>query len=87
MKATGVVRKIDNLGRVVIPKEVRVTQGLSTGSPVEFYVDSTGIIIKPYQTDLDKRNALTWLDNALSDAVNEEDINAIQSAMSYIKKA
>lgn len=37
--ATGITRRIDDLGRVVIPKEVRKTMGLSEGDPLEIFVD------------------------------------------------
>lgn len=45
MKATGIVRKIDNLGRVVIPKELRDSLDLQIGSFIEFYVDDDGYMI------------------------------------------
>ncbi|GMA49350.1 AbrB family transcriptional regulator [Alicyclobacillus contaminans] len=50
MKATGVVRHIDDLGRVVIPKELRRTMGLKEGDPMEFFVDDNGrIVMQKYQ--------------------------------------
>ena len=49
MKATGIVRRIDDLGRVVIPKEIRRSLGIREGDPLEVYVDSNGVIFKPYQ--------------------------------------
>ena len=50
MKATGVVRKIDNLGRVVAPKEIRNILNIKPFDPVEFYVGDDGeIIIKKYE--------------------------------------
>ena len=49
MKATGVVRKIDDLGRIVIPKEVRRTLRINRGDPLELYIDSdSNIIFKKY---------------------------------------
>lgn len=44
MKATGLTRPIDNLGRVVVPKELRYSYGLGDGELIDFYVDK-GIII------------------------------------------
>ena len=49
MKATGIVRRIDDLGRVVIPKEIRRSLGIREGDPLEVYVDNNGVIFKPYQ--------------------------------------
>ena len=40
MKATGIVRRIDDLGRVVIPKEIRRTMNIREGDPLEVYVDN-----------------------------------------------
>ena len=49
MKATGIVRRIDDLGRVVIPKEVRRNMGIREGDPLEIYTDRDGsIILKKY---------------------------------------
>ncbi|NFC47385.1 AbrB/MazE/SpoVT family DNA-binding domain-containing protein [Clostridium botulinum] len=48
MKSTGVVRKLDNLGRVVLPKELRKTLNLDEKDPLEIYVDGEQIILKKY---------------------------------------
>ena len=49
MKATGIVRRIDDLGRIVIPKEIRRTLRIREGDPLEIYTDSNGeVIFKKY---------------------------------------
>ncbi len=49
MKATGIVRRIDDLGRVVIPKEIRRTMRIREGEPMEIYVSREGeVIFKKY---------------------------------------
>ncbi len=49
MKATGIVRRIDDLGRVVIPKEIRRTLRIREGTPLEIFTDREGeIILKKY---------------------------------------
>ena len=49
MKATGIVRRIDDLGRVVIPKEIRRTMRIREGDPLEIYTNSDGeVIFKKY---------------------------------------
>ena len=45
MKATGIVRRIDDLGRVVIPKEIRRTLRIREGDPLEIFTDREGEII------------------------------------------
>ena len=49
MKATGVVRRIDDLGRVVIPKEIRKVLRIKEGDPLEIYTDQNGeVVLKKY---------------------------------------
>ena len=49
MKATGIVRRIDDLGRIVIPKEIRRTLRIKEGDPLEIYTDREGeVIFKKY---------------------------------------
>ena len=49
MKATGIVRRIDELGRVVIPKEIRRTLRIREGDPLEIFTDRDGeVILKKY---------------------------------------
>lgn len=49
MKATGIVRRIDDLGRVVVPKEIRRTMRIREGDPLEIYTNSEGeILLKKY---------------------------------------
>lgn len=48
MKATGIVRRVDELGRIVIPKELRGTLGINNGDPIEIYTDGERIMLKKY---------------------------------------
>lgn len=48
MKATGIVRRIDDLGRIVIPKEIRRTMHIKDGDPLEIFVGSGEIVFKKY---------------------------------------
>lgn len=49
MKSTGIVRKLDELGRVVIPKELRRTLGIDERDALEIYVDGERIMLKKYE--------------------------------------
>ena len=51
MESTGIVRKIDELGRFVIPMEMRNKLGISNNDSLEIYVEGTSIILKKYQPD------------------------------------
>ena len=48
MKSLGIVRKIDNLGRVVLPKELRKVMNLEEGTPMEFFTTGNQIVISKY---------------------------------------
>ena len=48
MKSTGMVRKVDELGRIVIPKEICRTLYIENGDPLEFTVDGENVIIRRY---------------------------------------
>ena len=67
MKATGIVRRIDDLGRVIIPKEIRRTLKLHEGDPLEIFTDTdNGVIFKKYSPfnayGYEKaRNILRWV--------------------------
>ena len=49
MKSTGIVRKVDELGRIVLPKELRGTLRIAQRDPLEIYVDGDSILLKKYQ--------------------------------------
>lgn len=52
MKSTGIVRKVDELGRVVIPIELRRTLGIAEKDALEIYVDDERIILKKYKPNM-----------------------------------
>jgi AbrB family transcriptional regulator, transcriptional pleiotropic regulator of transition state genes len=87
MKATGIVRKVDDLGRIVIPKEIRRTQGINEYDPMEIFVDDHGIYLRPFQSDVSKKSTLEWLDQAMANATNKSDRESISAAISYVKQA
>ncbi|MCC5893773.1 MULTISPECIES: AbrB/MazE/SpoVT family DNA-binding domain-containing protein [Exiguobacterium] len=52
MKSTGIVRKVDELGRVVIPIELRRTLGIAEKDALEIYVDNEQIVLKKYKPNM-----------------------------------
>lgn len=48
MKATGIVRKVDELGRIVLPVELRRTMDIDVRDPLEIYVDGSNVVLKKY---------------------------------------
>ena len=52
MRATGIVRRVDDLGRVVIPKEIRRSMGIKEGEPLEIYLENDAVIFRRYSYNL-----------------------------------
>ena len=63
MKSTGIVRKVDELGRIVLPIELRTTLGIEEKDRIEIFVDGESIILRKYQP------ACIFCDNA-KDIIN-----------------
>ena len=59
MKATGIVRKIDDLGRIVIPKEIRKTLRIKEGTPLEIFTEDNGDIIFKKCSSIDNLNNIS----------------------------
>ena len=59
MKATGIVRKIDDLGRIVIPKEIRKTLRIKEGTPLEIFTEDNGDIIFKKFSSIDNLNNIS----------------------------
>lgn len=49
MKSTGIVRKVDELGRIVLPIELRRTLDIAERDPLEIYVDGSSIVLRKYE--------------------------------------
>lgn len=65
MKATGIIRRVDDLGRVVIPKEIRRTLGIREGEPLEIFTEGKDTVcFRKYETNLcgevDRLNTLVY---------------------------
>lgn len=67
MKATGIIRRVDDLGRIVLPKEVRRKLGISEGTPMEIYVSADSVTLKKYYPE----NELSSMAANLQEAVKE----------------
>ena len=78
MKATGIVRKVDELGRIVLPIEMRRTLGISEKDPVEFYTEADSIILRKFE------NACVFC-NRTNDIVSFEGKNICSSCLSNLK--
>lgn len=91
MKATGVVRRIDELGRIVIPKEIRKTLRIKEGESLEIYIDNNeNILLKKYSS----MNKLSDFAQAFTDSIHSEmkhnviitDTDSVIAASGELKK-
>jgi transcriptional pleiotropic regulator of transition state genes len=80
MKATGIVRKVDELGRVVLPMELRKTFDIKIKDAMEIYVDDESIILKKYQP------ACIFCGNA-SDVINHSGKNICKPCSEKLAEA
>ena len=90
MKSTGIVRRIDELGRVVIPKELRRTLHIKEGDPLELFTEGDYVCFKKYNTTELFAEALEDLadlmnDKELSECLLDEEKALIQSTIDYLK--
>ena len=85
MKTTGIVRRVDDLGRIVIPKEIRRTLHIKEGDPLEIYVDDNVVCFKNYKYQA-VEDACKEVLNASVDLVNAEQRDAIAAHLKAIRE-
>ncbi|WP_150284133.1 AbrB/MazE/SpoVT family DNA-binding domain-containing protein [Rummeliibacillus sp. TYF-LIM-RU47] len=85
MKSTGIVRKVDELGRVVLPIELRRTFGIAERNPLEIFIDGNQIILKKYAPNEEKVDVAKGLEE-LKSLVRDTDKDLLERAIKLIGK-
>lgn len=85
MKTTGIIRRVDDLGRIVIPKEIRRTLNIKEGDPLEIYVNNNMVCFKNYKYQA-VEDACQEVLNASADLVNTEQRDAIVAHLKAIRE-
>lgn len=92
MKATGIVRNIDDLGRVVLPKETRKILHMENGDPVEIFTGDGGeIIIRKYEpfidhsTDIQRKRHEIQMDNGIDSAKKTDALVLLDKVAGLLK--
>lgn len=80
MKSTGIVRKVDELGRVVLPIELRRNLNIAEKDALEIYVDGNSVVLKKYEPDC------IFCGNA-KDVINFKGKNICKDCLKEMKKA
>ena len=94
MRADGIVRRIDDLGRIVIPREIRRRYGIKEGDPIEIFANKDEIILTKYDVSVGLKELVGRLDNEFFDVKSDietetankiyEHINALQDILKSI---
>lgn len=85
MKSTGIVRKVDDLGRVVIPKELRRNLGINEKDPLEIYMDEEKIVLKKYVPSEERNAHLKALDD-IKIRLGAADKERVERIINYLAK-
>ena len=88
MKATGIVRKLDDLGRIVVPKEICRVMGISKKDPIEFYVENDCVVLKKYDAAGDMAQLLDKVESEiemLATLLSDDRYNALMEKVSEMK--
>ena len=85
MRATGIVRRIDDLGRVVIPKEIRRTMGIREGEPFEIFVGKDSVTFKRFNPNQELKEELSTLIDCYDTDVPADIINKIRLIINELK--
>lgn len=86
MKSLGIVRKLDDLGRIVIPKEVRDSHGWGPGTPMELFMDKDSLVIRKHISVLGEQGQLLKELEAIAYTSPSKAKESIQKAMDFIKQ-
>ncbi|MFJ7407152.1 MULTISPECIES: AbrB/MazE/SpoVT family DNA-binding domain-containing protein [unclassified Lysinibacillus] len=85
MKSTGIVRKVDDLGRVVLPIELRRTLGIDVKDALEIFIDDDQIILQKYQPNTEKDEVVASLKKMAASANNPNVLETIDRAIKLIR--
>ena len=85
MRATGIVRRIDDLGRVVIPKEIRRTMGIREGEPFEIFFSEDSVTFKRFDPNQELKEELLTLIDRYDTDVPVDIINKIRLIINELK--
>jgi len=83
-KCTGIVRRIDDLGRVVIPKEIRMTMKIREGDPLIISTTENGVLFEKYDVNADITDSLKQVIDNFEDDLTKDEIESIRKVIKSI---
>ena len=81
MKSTGIIRRVDDLGRIIIPKEIRRTLNIKEGDPMELFVADETVCFQKYYVADGYKEKIESLIASLNDEIDFENSAEIQSKL------
>ena len=84
MKSTGIIRRIDDLGRIIIPKEIRRTLNLREGDPLEIFVEGEMLCLQKYYAAAGYKDRIKSLIANLSDDSYMDNSEAIKAKLNEV---
>lgn len=85
MKSTGILRNVDELGRVVIPIELRRNLGIGDRDAIEIFIDGNQIILQKYKPETEKQEVIKSLEALASVAISADAADIYERAIKLIK--
>jgi len=82
MKITGIIRRVDDLGRILLPKEVRRELNISEGTQMEMFISEQEIVLKKYYPE----NKLLDMSNGFIEAVEDMSIDLGPETTGYVRQ-
>lgn len=86
MKSTGIIRRVDDLGRIVLPKEVRRAAGITWDTPMEIFFTEDGVVLKKYHAEEEPLNIVNALDAAIDASEDHLDEDKVYAIRQYTKE-
>lgn len=86
MKATGIVRRVDDFGRIVLPKEIRTNFGMHVGEPVEIFVSGDSVVLKRYDSGISVQEKVEELSIAVDDISTELGMEKTEKVKKYLNE-
>jgi AbrB family transcriptional regulator, stage V sporulation protein T len=86
MKATGIVRRIDALGRIVLPKEYRDINGWGIGTPIEMFSTNEGLVVRKFESSTVKETIIKNLVAVLGQTDDVKIIESVEQALDFLEE-
>ena len=84
MKSISIMRRVDDLGRVVIPREIRKRLGIEEGDPLEIFTNKDEIILKKYDVSIGLDELVRRLDNEFSGVKDDMEVETANKIYEHI---